>query len=153
MVPDGLCATSFPGERRRSLIGLTAGVFILMHRLVHLLYSGQSRRLYELRAGMAWPGGSWAFSALLGDEATRSLASALYALAALGFVAGSAGMLAGQARWRLVATGLAAFSAIIVALFWDGKLHRLDDQGVIALLINTAVLAAVIILWRPYVGR
>ena len=36
-------------------------VFIVLHGLVHLLYFGQSRRLFELQPGMAWPE-SWRLS-------------------------------------------------------------------------------------------
>lgn len=40
------------------------GIFLILHALVHLLYAGQSRRFFELRPGMTWPDGSWAFSNL-----------------------------------------------------------------------------------------
>jgi hypothetical protein len=45
--------------------------------------------------------------------------------------------------------GAAAFSAVIVILFWDGKMQKLDDQGGIGLLINIAILVAVLILRWP----
>jgi hypothetical protein len=128
------------------------GAFTVLHGLVHLLYFGQSRRLFELRPGMVWPDGSWAFSKLLGDGATRLLASISYVLAAIGFVAGGIGILVGQAWWRPVVVGSAAFSAVIVLLFWDGKMRKLDDQGLIALLINVAILLAVLILRWPNLG-
>jgi hypothetical protein len=128
------------------------GAFVVLHGLVHLLYFGQSRRLFELRPGMVWPDGSWAFSKLLGLEATRLLASISYLLAAIGFVAGGIGILVGQTWWRPVVVGSAAFSAVIVLLFWDGKMRKLDDQGLIAFLINTAILVAVLILQWPSLG-
>ena len=131
------------------MLRITIGVFIVLHGLVHLLYSGQSWRLFELQAGMVWPDGSWTFSGLLGDENTRTLASILYVLAAIGFVAGGAGILARQAWWRPVVLGSAAFSAAIVVLFWDGTMQKLNDQGAIALLINLAILAALLILHWP----
>ncbi len=125
------------------------GVFCVLHGLVHLLYFGQSRRLFELRPGMVWPDGSWAFSKLLGDGATRWLASVSYVLAALGFVIGGIGVLLGQAWWRPVVVGSAAFSAVMIFLFWDGTMRKLDDQGLIAVLINVAILVAVLILGWP----
>jgi hypothetical protein len=85
------------------------GVFIVLHGLVHLLYFGQSRRLFELQPGMAWPDGSWVFARLLGADATRWLASAACILAALGFVAGGAGIFIGQAWWRPVIVAAAHF--------------------------------------------
>ncbi len=128
------------------------GVFCVLHGLVHLLYFGQSRRLFELRPGMVWPDGSWAFSKLLGDGATRWLASVSYVLAALGFVIGGIGVLLGQAWWRPVVVGSAAFSAVMIFLFWDGTMRKLDDQGLIAVLINVAILVAVLILGWPDLG-
>jgi hypothetical protein len=129
------------------MLRIIIGVFIVLHGLVHLLYSGQSWRLFELQPGMVWPDGSWAFSGLFGDEKARTLASISYVLAAIGFVAGGAGILAGQTWWWPVVVGSAAFSAVIVVLFWDGTMQKLNDQGAIALLINLAILVAVL-LWK-----
>lgn len=125
------------------------GVFIVLHGLVHLLYFGQSRRLFELQTGMVWPDGSWVFSRFLGDEATRLLASISCLLAAVGFVAGGIGILVEQPWWRPVVVGAAAFSALVFILFWDGKLKKLDNQGGIGLLIDIAILVAVLILGWP----
>jgi len=118
-------------------------VFIVLHGLVHLLYFGQSRRLFELQPGMVWPEGSWAFSKRLGDKGTRLLASVSCILAAVG-----AGILVRQAWWRPLVVVVAVFSAVIFILFWDGKPQKLDAKGGIALLINTAILFAALLLQR-----
>jgi hypothetical protein len=34
------------------------GIFIILHGLVHMLYFGQSQKLFELQAGMTLPDGS-----------------------------------------------------------------------------------------------
>jgi len=128
------------------------GVFIVLHGLVHLLYFGQSARLFELGPGMVWPDGSWTFSKLLGDEATRILASILYVLAAIGFVAGGIGILVSQAWWRPAVVASAVFSAVIVILFWDGKVQKLAEKGGIGLLINVAILVALLVLRWPHLG-
>jgi hypothetical protein len=134
------------------MLRLVVGVFLVLHGLVHLLYFGQSRRLFELQPGMAWPEGSWAFSKLFGDGATRWLASISCVLAAIGFVVGGIGIFAGQAWWRPVVVGSAAFSAAIFVLFWDGKLQKLANKGAIAILINGAILVAVLIFQWPDFG-
>ena len=131
------------------MVRVIFGVFIVLHGLVHLLYFGQSRRLFELQSGMVWPDGSWIFSKLLGDETTRLLASIFLVLAAIDFVAGGAGILLGQAWWRPVVVSAAAFSAIIYLLFWDGAWQNLHDKGAIGILINIAILAAVLIFQWP----
>lgn len=134
------------------MLRFIVGVFIVLHGLVHLLYFGQSRRLFELQSGMAWPDGSWAFSKLLGDEATRWLAGIACILAALGFVAGGIAILSRQSWWQPVVAGSAAFSAAIFVFFWDGDLQKLHDKGAIAILINLAILVAVLILRWPDLG-
>ncbi len=134
------------------MVRIIFGVFMVLHGLVHLLYFGQSRRLFELQHGMVWPEGSWAFSRLLGDGTTRRLASIACVLAAVGFVAGGTGILAGQAWWRPAVVGAATFSTVIFVLLWDGGLHKLDNQGAIAVLINIAILIAVLILQWPDLG-
>jgi hypothetical protein len=131
------------------MVRIIFGVFIVLHGLVHLLYFGQSWRIFELQPGMVWPDGSWAFSRLLGDETTRLLASIFLVLAAIDFVAGGAGILLGQAWWRPVVVSAATFSAILYILFWDGALQHLHDKGAIGILINIAILTAVLIFQWP----
>jgi hypothetical protein len=121
------------------------GVFIVLHGLVHLLYFGQSWRLFELQPGLVWPDGSWAFSRLLGDGAVRTLASIVLVIAAIGFVAGGSGIFVNQAWWRPVVVSAAAFSTVIYILFWDGVAQHLDNKGAIGIIINVAILAAVLI--------
>ena len=134
------------------MIRIISGVFIVLHGLVHLLYFAQSRRLFELRPGLVWPDGSWAFSKLLGDETTRLLASVSCVLAAIGFVAGGAGILAGQDWWRPPVVGSAAFSGFMLILLWDGQMQRLGEKGAFGVLINGAILVAVLIFGWPAFG-
>ena len=125
------------------------GIFIILHGLVHLLYYGQSARYFELKTGMLWPDGSWVFSRFLGNEIVRNLASISLILAALGFIVGGVGILAGQTWWRAVVVGAATFSSILYILFWDGRMQNLDAQGAIGILIYIAILLAVLIFRWP----
>ena len=125
------------------------GIFIVLHGLVHLLYFGQSARYFELQPGMLWPDGSWIFSRLLGDGATRNLANVMLVLAAIGFVIGGIGFLFRQGWWRPAVTGTAVFSAILFILFWDGIAQTLDNKGGIGVLINIAILVIALILNWP----
>ena len=134
------------------LLRLIVGVFVVLHGLVHLLYFGQSRRLFELQPDMAWPDGSWAFSRLIGIEITRWLAAIACILATVGFVVGGAAILLGQPWWRPVVIGTAAFSAGTWLLFWDGTGQKLANQGAIAILINLAILILVIVFQWPEFG-
>ncbi len=125
------------------------GIFLILHGLVHLLYAGQSGRLFELRSGMLWPDGSWLFSALLGDSPTRYLASISLGLAALGFLVGGLGLVFGQAWWRPATVGATVFSAVIFLMLWNGKFQAMDEQGAVGLLINLAILGMVFLLKWP----
>lgn len=131
------------------MLRLIVGVFMVLHGLVHLLYFGQSARYFELQPGMLWPDGSWTFSRLLGDETARLLANILLVLAAIGFVASGAGIFVRQAWWRPVVVGVATFSAVIFILFWDGGLQKLHDKGAFGILINVAILVAVLVFQWP----
>jgi hypothetical protein len=97
---------------------------------------------------MVWPDGAWAFSRLFGDETTRLLASISCVLAAIGFVAGGIGLFARQAWWHPVVVGPAVFSAVIFVLFWNGQMQNLMIRA-IAILINIAILVAVLVLRWP----
>ena len=128
------------------------GIVVVLHGLVHLLYFAQSQRFFELQSGMLWPDGSWAFSKLLGLDASRWLAGIACVLAALGFVAAGAGVLLAQAWWRPVIVGSAIFSAAVFAFFWNGRAQNLDDQGLFAILINAAMLISVLVFQWPDLG-
>ena len=134
------------------LLRIIVGVFVVLHGLVHLLYFGQSLRLFELQPDMVWPDGSWAFARLLGKETTRWLAAIACLLATIGFMVGGAAILLGQAWWRPVVVGAAAFSAFIWLLFWDGTGQKLANQGSIATLINLAILVLVLVFQWPDLG-
>jgi uncharacterized membrane protein YphA (DoxX/SURF4 family) len=134
------------------MIGIMFSVFVVLHGLVHMLYFGQSARYFELQPGMVWPDGSWAFTRLLGGPATRNLANIFLALAALGFVVGGAGFLLKQAWWRPAVVGAAFFSTAIYLLLWDGAWQNLDNKGAVGILINLAILAAVLILQWPNIA-
>jgi hypothetical protein len=116
------------------------GIFILLHGLVHLLYAGQSRRLFELQPGMVWPDDSWSFSRLSGDKTARLIAGASCTLCALGFIAGGISILTNQFWWRLMVMGSAIFSTFIFILFWDGKTKKMPDKGLIGIIIDLAIL-------------
>ena len=134
------------------MVKVIFGVFMVLHGLVHLLYVGQSQRVFELQPGMVWPDGSWAFSGLVGDETGRKLASLLLVLAAIGFVIGGAGIFVRLSWWRVVIVGAAILSTALYILFWNGTLQNVDDQGAIGILINVAILAAVLIFRWPNLG-
>ena len=125
------------------------GIFLILHGMVHLLYAGQSSRLFELQPGMILPDGSWLFSRPLGDEATRLLATVFLILAAIGFAAGGLGIFIRQAWWRPVILGAAIFSSMLYLILWDGKFQALPDKGGVGILINIAILVLILVFKWP----
>lgn len=119
------------------------GIFIVLHGLVHLLYFGQSWKMFELQPGMTWPEGSWAFSRLIGNDGTRLLASLALVVAAIGFVVAGIAILAGQAWGSPLLIVAAIFSSALYLLMWNGKMVQLDNQGAIGIIINLALIFVV----------
>ena len=120
-------------------------LFLVLHGLVHLLYFGQSRRLFALQPGMVWPDNSWIATSVAGDPATRKVAGLLCVLAAAGFVIGGIGMITAAVWWRPLVMSMTIFSSLIYLIFWDGTKQRLDNQGGIGILINIAIGIALLI--------
>lgn len=125
------------------------GIFIILHGLVHLWYVTLSQRLVEFQADMGWTGRSWLFSNLLGDATTRLLATAAYVLATIVFVAAGIGILVRAGWWRPVLVGSAVFSSAAIVVFWDGSTEMLVQKGLLGLLINVAILVAVLVFQWP----
>jgi hypothetical protein len=131
------------------MIRIIVGIFFILHGLVHLLYFGQSARFFELQPGMAWPEGSWVFSKMVSISSIKYIAGILLIIAAAGLIASGAGLFTKQLWWRPVVASTAIYSSIIYLLLWDGTLQRLDNQGWIGILINLAILVAVLIFHWP----
>ncbi len=134
------------------MLRVIIGIAVVLHGLVHLLYLGQSWRLFELKPGLIWPDGAWAFTRPLGTEVTRRLASIACGLAAAAFIASGLGILVGQTWWYALLVGAALFSAVLYIFFWDGKMIELDANGGIGLLIDMAILASLLVLHWPTFG-
>ena len=127
------------------MIRILTSILLILHGLVHLLYFGQSARYFELQPGMVWPDGAWTFSKVVGDETTRLIASILLIIAAMGFVAGGAGLIFKQGWGRPLVSSVSIFSSLLYLLLWDGTFRQLDNQGGIGILINLAILVATLI--------
>jgi uncharacterized membrane protein YkvI len=125
------------------------GGFLILHGLVHLLYFGQSWRVFQLQPGLLWPDGSWVFAKLLGNDPTRVVASFSLVVAAIGLAVGGIAILLGQAWWQPLVIGSLIFSSLLYIAMWNGRIERLSDQGVIGLLINLAILFAVLVFRWP----
>jgi hypothetical protein len=66
-------------------------------------------------------------------------------LGAAGFITGGAGVLAGQPWSRPVLSVTSVVLSLMWLLLWNGRLERLGDQGIFAVLINVAILTALLL--------
>lgn len=125
------------------------GISLILHGLVHLLYSGQSLRKFELSAGFDWPDRSWYFGRLLGAQNTRKLIAVGLVVAALGFATAGSGLLLGAGWWQSAAVGTAVWSALVFLAGWDGTFKQLDNQGGFGVLINMGIIFLLEVLGWP----
>lgn len=125
------------------------GVFIILHGLVHLWPFVLSQELVEYQPEMGWTGESWLFTHIIGDSATRLLASVVYVLAAIAFVVGGVGLLARGDWWRPTLVASAVFSAAVIVSFWDGRAGLLVEKGLIGFLIDLGIILSALVLNWP----
>lgn len=132
------------------IVRILAGIFLILHGAVHVLYFAQSARLFELQPGMTWPDSAWAFTRMLGSDVTRQLANILLLLAALTFVVSGASTLMKADWWRIAVVAAAVFSTAVYILLWDGRFENLANNGWVGILINLGILAFVYLFkWQP----
>lgn len=128
-------------------------IFIVLHGLVHMLYFGHIQRYFELQPDMTWPDNSWLLSRFFSQQETRKLAAVLVVLVALIFVGGGFGLMFNQDWWHPMVVEAAALSSLVYLIFWDGTHARLDNQGFVGMLINLALLIALLVFGWPPVTR
>jgi hypothetical protein len=127
------------------------GIFTILHGLVHLWPFVLSRRLVEFKPAMGWTGESWLLTGVIGDSATRNLASIVYVLAAIGFVVSGVGLFTRARWWRPLMLASAIFSAAVILTFWDGRAGLLVEKGLIGFLIDLAIVFLLLVLRWPAV--
>jgi hypothetical protein len=123
-----------------------AGIFLILHGLVHLWYLTLSQGWVEFQPDMGWTGHSWLLSNFLADRVARSLASVLYVLAAVALVVSGVGVLA-HAEWvKPLLVISAIFSAVVILVFWDGNTDMIVQKGLLGFIINLVILGAAILI-------
>ncbi len=127
------------------MLNIAAGVFLLLHGLVHGLYAGHSFGVFELQPGLRWPEESWLLRTFFSRRSIRYLGGILLGLVGMGFLGSGAGFLLSAGWWRGLLFLSTAISSGIYVLFWNGHFSQLPDQGLIALGINGGILLLLIV--------
>ena len=128
------------------MVRILLGVFVVLHGLVHMWYFTLSRGFVEFQSEMGWSGQSWIFTNLVGDSATRWLASVMYVMATLALAVSGIAVIIRAVWSRPLLAASAILSSIIILLFWDGSLEMAAQKGLLGLLINAAIPVALILL-------
>jgi hypothetical protein len=126
------------------------GVFVILHGLVHALYTGQSLRIFELQPGMAWPECSWLLSRFLEPKAIRVIGAIALTATALIYIVGGVGLLFRQSWFKAITLVACVISTLLYLIFWDGASKHLDNQGAFGILINSAIAASLLLNWPNF---
>ncbi len=127
------------------MLNFWGGLLVVAHGLVHLWYVTLSQKLVAFQPEMGWTGRSWLLTDLLGDSSTRTLAGLLYGLATLAMVAGGIGLMMRGEWGRPVLMGAALLSSVTLLIFWDGSTDLIVQKGLLGLIINGLILAAMML--------
>lgn len=122
------------------------GIFLILHGLVHLLYFGLSRKLFDLGQPLAgWPERSWLFARFVDGATTQRVASFFFLISVLIFAIAGFSVLLRAEWWQTGLIVAAVVSSLTIFAFWDGTLQRLPDKGFVGILINVALVAVVLL--------
>jgi hypothetical protein len=113
-----------------------AGAIVALHGLVHLMgfvAYWPLAPVAELPYKTALFGGEWDVG-----RAGMKLFGLLWLVAALGFVASAAGLLAGQMVWRPLMIGTVILSTAVIALDWAPAFRGAVVNGAIVILMGLA---------------
>ncbi|MEX1071639.1 MAG: hypothetical protein WEC37_03345 [Anaerolineales bacterium] len=116
-------------------------IFVLLHGLVHMVYTAMARNWIPAPQGQEnWTGSSWLLAGQLGEQGTRNVGVVGFTLVTVLFGITAIGMML-RSPWATAwLAGSAILSSIFLLLMWDGKFQSLTEKGFIGLAINVALL-------------
>jgi len=122
------------------------GLLLFAHGWVHFIYVASSRKWFGSAEGWGWNGDSWLLSGVLGDGSILGLASVVFLLLAVGFIAGAVGYVLSLDWWGPLLVGAAILSTLGYIALWDGAFADLPEKGALGLIVNVAVPVWVVVL-------
>lgn len=117
-------------------------VVVFAHGVGHVLFAPMLAGAMKLDAS----GHSWLLTGVLGDGATRLVASLVAAVVTAAFIVAAGGIVLQAGWWRGVALGAAVASIVLVAAMWDGLP---TGPASAAIAFDLAVLAALLLVHWP----
>jgi hypothetical protein len=126
------------------MLHIIVGVFLILHGAVHIWYVAMARGLISADADTIWNGRSWLFTRTLGDQVTMMLATIVHSITTLLFIVAGVGLVAQQDWWATWAVAGAILSIAGIVGFWDGKPDHPIEKGLLGIIIDVAILVAVL---------
>ena len=120
-----------------------AGIFIILHGLVHIWYVVLSFNLVTFQPDMGWTGSSWLFTSLKSNQLIRIFAGVLFILSTILFVISGITILTNFSGANTILSIAAILSTITLLVFWDGKTDMIVQKGVIGVIINLVIIVTV----------
>lgn len=124
---------------------IIAGIFIILHGLVHLWYVLLSFQWIKFQPDMGWTGNSWILSSSKERSFIRFISGTLFIIAAISFLISGIGVFLNAVWWEILILVSVVFSSLILLFFWDGKFDMMIQKGVIGLLINFVIVAIILL--------
>ncbi len=126
------------------MLHIMVGVFLILHGVVHLWYVVMARGLVAADANTVWNGKSWLFTKPFGDQVTMALATVVHLVTTFLFMLAGTGLIVQQSWWGPCAVAAALLSIAGIVGFWDGKPDHPIEKGLLGIVIDVAVLVAVL---------
>ena len=131
------------------MLRFVIGLFLILHGLVHLWLFTLSQRLIEFKPEMGWSGKSWLLTGVFGDSTTRLLASTLFVVATVAFVASGVTIFFQSDWWWSILLAASIVSAMTMLIFWDGSMDLIIQKGLIGFSISLVILLFLLLARRP----
>lgn len=131
------------------MLRFVIGLFLILHGLVHLWLFTLSQRLIEFKPEMGWSGKSWLLTGVFGDSTTRLLASTLFVVATVAFVASGVAIFFQSDWWWSILLAASIVSAMTMLIFWDGSMDLIIQKGLIGFSISLVILLFLLLARRP----
>ena len=131
------------------MLRFVIGLFLILHGLVHLWLFTLSQRLIEFKPEMGWSGKSWLLTDVFGDSTTRLLASTLFVVATVAFVASGVAIFFQSDWWWSILLAASFVSAMTMLIFWDGSMDLIIQKGLIGFSISLVIFLFLLLARRP----
>lgn len=126
------------------MLYIILGVFLILHGAVHLWYVAMARGLISADADTIWNGRSWLLTRRVGDQTTMTFATIVFSAITLVFAVAGIALVAQQEWFSTWAITGSILSIAAIVCFWDGKPDHPVEKGLLGIILDVAILVALL---------